>query len=49
MTVTLESIQDAARRLAGHVVRTPCHRSETLSAITDDEIYLKFENHQVTA
>ena len=49
MTVTLESIQDAARRLAGHVVRTPCHRSETLSAITDAEIYLKFENQQFTA
>ena len=49
MTVTLESIQDAARRLAGHVVHTPCHRSETLSAITDAEIYLKFENQQFTA
>ena len=49
MTVTLESIQDAARRLAGHVVRTPCHRTETLSAITDAEIYLKFENQQFTA
>lgn len=49
MTVTLESIQDAARRLAGHVVRTPCHRCETLSAITGAEIYLKFENQQFTA
>ena len=49
MTVTLESIHDTARRLAGHVVRTPCHRSETLSAITGAEIYLKFENQQFTA
>jgi len=49
MTVTLESIRDTARRLAGHVVRTPCHRSETLSAITGAEIYLKFENQQFTA
>jgi threonine dehydratase len=30
-------------------VRTPCHRSETLSAITGAEIYLKFENQQFTA
>ena len=49
MTVTLESIHDTARRLSGHVVRTPCHRSETLSAITGAEIYLKFENQQFTA
>ena len=49
MTVTLESIHDTARRLAGRVVRTPCHRSETLSAITGAEIYLKFENQQFTA
>ena len=49
MTVTLDSIRDTARRLAGHVVRTPCHRSETLSAITGAEIYLKFENQQFTA
>ncbi len=49
MTVTLETIHDTARRLSGHVVRTPCHRSETLSAITGAEIYLKFENQQFTA
>lgn len=49
MTVTFESIHDTARRLAGGIVRTPCHRSETLSAITGAEIYLKFENQQFTA
>jgi threonine dehydratase len=49
MTVTPESIRQAARLLAGHVVRTPCHRSETLSAMTGADIYLKFENQQFTA
>ena len=49
MTVTLESIREAARRLAGHVVRTPCRKSETLSAMTGAEIFLKFENQQFTA
>ena len=49
MTVTLESVREAARRLAGHVVRTPCRKSETLSAMTGAEIFLKFENQQFTA
>ena len=49
MTVTLASIQQAARLMAGRIVRTPCLRSETLSAMTGAEIFLKFENHQFTA
>lgn len=39
----------AATRLAGHLVRTPCRKSETLSQLTGAEIYLKFENQQFTA
>jgi threonine dehydratase len=35
--------------LAGHIERTACEVSRTLSAITDCELWLKFENHQFTA
>ena len=49
MTVTLEDIRQAAAQLAGRIVRTPCLRSETLSAMTGAEVFLKFENHQFTA
>jgi len=49
MTVTLEQIREAAALLRGQIIRTPCLRSQTLSAITGAEIYLKFENQQFTA
>ena len=49
MTVTLESVQAAARVLEGQVERTPCRRSQTLSAMTGAQVYLKFENQQFTA
>ena len=49
MTVELQDIRQAAKVLEGHVVRTPCMHSRTLSEITGAEIYLKFENHQFTA
>lgn len=35
--------------IAGHVVRTPCETSETLSEITGARVILKFENDQFTA
>ena len=47
--LTADDVHAAARRIAGAVVRTPTLRSQTLSAITGAEIYLKFENHQFTA
>lgn len=49
MSVTLESIKAAQNVLEGHIVRTPCLYSRTLSAITGAEVYLKFENLQFTA
>ena len=49
MTLTLDDIQDAAARIAGHVERTPLRHSKTLSAITGAEVWLKFENLQFTA
>ena len=49
MTITLAQIRAAAGLIQGHVVRTPCLKSATLSEITGAEVYLKFENHQFTA
>ncbi|MBL8302913.1 MAG: threonine ammonia-lyase [Ideonella sp.] len=42
-------IRDAAQRLRGQVLDTPCLASRTLSAIAGCGVYLKFENHQFTA
>lgn len=44
MTVTIETISNAARLLEGRVERTPCTLSRTLSGIAGAEIYLKMEN-----
>lgn len=45
----VEDIEAAGRRLAGHVVRTPLSRSETLSRMLGLDLYLKMENLQFTA
>src|SRR5687767_6751826 len=47
--VDLKDIQAAAKVIEGHVVRTPCLHSHTLSDITGAQVFLKFENHQFTA
>ena len=47
--LTADTVRAAAQRIAGAVVRTPTLHSQTLSAITGAEIYLKFENLQFTA
>jgi threonine dehydratase len=49
MTLTLDDIKAAAQRLAGHIERTPCRHSRTLSEITGAEVWVKFENLQFTA
>ncbi|MFZ5668122.1 MAG: threonine ammonia-lyase [Pseudomonadota bacterium] len=49
MTLTLDDIKAAAGRLAGHIERTPCRYSRTLSEITGAEVWVKFENLQFTA
>jgi len=48
MTVTIDTIRDAARTLQGAVVRTPTVRSGPLSALTGAEVYLKLETLQYT-
>jgi threonine dehydratase len=49
MTLSLDDIKAAAGRLKGHVERTPCRPSRTLSRITGAEVWVKFENLQFTA
>ncbi|WP_426029390.1 threonine ammonia-lyase [Caulobacter sp. DWP3-1-3b2] len=49
MTVDITTIRAAAARLAGHIERTPCRYSKTLSKITGAEVWVKFENLQFTA
>ncbi len=39
----------AAQRLQGHLLKTPCVASQTLSDITGAQVFLKFENLQFTA
>jgi len=48
LPVTLDLVQDAARRIEGHVVATPCTESRTLSEITGARVFVKFENLQFT-
>lgn len=49
MPVTIDDIRAAAARLSGRIGRTPFLRSETLSAITGAEVWVKLENLQFTA
>ena len=49
MTLAIDDIRAAAQRLNGHVERTPCRLSRTLSEITGAEVWVKFENLQFTA
>ncbi|MFT3778887.1 MAG: threonine ammonia-lyase [Ottowia sp.] len=45
----LPAIQQAAGRLRGQVLETPCVESRTLSQISGAQVFLKFENLQFTA
>lgn len=47
--IDLQRIQQAAQRIAGQVLDTPCVESRTLSQLTGAQVFLKFENLQYTA
>jgi threonine dehydratase len=47
--IELADIEQAAARLHGQLLRTPCVVSRTLSDITGAQVFLKFENLQFTA
>ncbi len=46
--VTLADIEHARRTIADHVLRTPMLPAPKLSALTGAEVYVKYENLQVT-
>jgi threonine dehydratase len=48
LPVTPELVGDAAARLRGRVVATPCVESRTLSAMTGSRVLCKYENLQFT-
>jgi threonine dehydratase len=47
--IEYQDILAAEQRLHGHLLRTPCVASQTLSDITGAQVFLKFENLQFTA
>ena len=47
--LSLNDIEEAALRLQGQLLNTPCVESKTLSQLTGAQIFLKFENLQYTA
>jgi threonine dehydratase len=49
MTLAFDDILAARDRLQGHIERTPCRHSRTLSEITGANVWVKFENLQFTA
>ncbi|MFL4969530.1 MAG: threonine ammonia-lyase [Xanthobacteraceae bacterium] len=48
MKVTLADIERARRTIAGHVLRTPMLPAPKLSALTGADVFVKYENLQVT-
>jgi threonine dehydratase len=46
--VTFADIEAARRAIAGHVLRTPVLPAPSLSALTGAEVFVKYENLQVT-
>jgi threonine dehydratase len=48
LTITLADIEAARRIIAGHVLKTPLLPAPPLSALTRAEVYVKYENLQVT-
>ena len=46
--VTISDIEAARRTIAGHVLRTPILKAPPLSALTGAEVFVKYENLQVT-
>ncbi len=48
LAIALDDILAARERLRGQVYETPCARSEMLSRLTRQQVYLKLENLQMT-
>jgi threonine dehydratase len=48
LNISLADVQAARERLRGSIYYSPCPHSQTLSALTGQQIYLKLENLQMT-
>src|SRR6266542_6299155 len=48
MSITVADVEAARRTIAGQVLRTPMLPAPKLSALTAAEVYVKYENLQVT-
>jgi threonine dehydratase len=48
MSITIADVEAARRTIAGQVLRTPMLPAPKLSALTAAEVYVKYENLQVT-
>ena len=48
MSITIADVEAARRTIAGQVLRTPMLPAPKLSALTGAEIFVKYENLQVT-
>ena len=48
MSVTIADVELARRTIAGQVLRTPMLPAPKLSALTGAEVFVKYENLQVT-
>lgn len=46
--LSIEDIEQAARRIEGHLVRTSFRKAHKLSQLLEAEIYIKYENEQVS-
>ena len=49
LAITLADVESAMRLIDGQVLRSPVRHSQTLSALTGAEVWLKLENQQFTA
>lgn len=47
--IGLADVEDAARAIQGHVIRTPLVAAPRLSELTGAEVFVKYENMQATA
>src|SRR5207247_2711637 len=48
MSITIADVEAARRTIAGQVLRTPMLPAPKLSVLTGAEVYVKYENLQVT-
>ena len=49
LPICYEDVVAARAAIGSNVIRTPCLRSQTLSELTNADVWLKFENLQFTA